>query len=78
MISAGTSVLLEPRLSELDKVISKLVGDYATGIRGKQPFIGKTMEIAYEKGVRDALEWVRAFNEANRETKKEESSLIIA
>lgn len=32
-----------------------------------QPMLQGSMRVAYAKGVQDALEWVRDFNEVNRE-----------
>lgn len=46
------------------QLVKILLEEYIGRIKGTQPMIQRSMGIAYEAGVRDALLWVRKYNES--------------
>lgn len=62
-------------LTALQKVKYDLLQRYKTLTLGKQQFVGRSMEIAYSKGLDDAFEWVRTYNEANKNLEPRKTAL---
>ena len=53
------------KLTAIQKIKYDLIQAYKTHTCGKQVFVGRSMEIAYAKGLDDAFEWVKNYNEDN-------------
>lgn len=56
----------------LDKHVRGFLETYDKRITGSQPYVKAAQRIAYEAGVRDALAWVRKFNEENKTDVRQE------
>ena len=46
----------------IDAIKAEMVKRYSSLIVGAQPFIKTSMLLAYQKGLDDALDWVKRYN----------------
>ncbi len=53
--------MVSVRPTQIDKIVSQFVNDYNKSLGHVPHYLKQSMAIAYEKGVRHTLEWVKDY-----------------